>query len=671
MSALPIDRRADVRPEIQALRALAVAVVVVCHFWPAALPGGYVGVDVFFAISGFLITSHLLREVARTGTVSLAAFWARRARRILPAALLVLGLCTAGTSAFVPAVHWEQFFAEIRASAGYVQNWQLAHTAVDYFASGDGPSPVQHFWSLSAEEQFYLVWPVLILVAAAVHRRAIGVALTAVTAASLAYAIHKTGSEPAAAYFITPTRAWEFGAGGLLALVKSPRPTAATSSVASWAGLAAIAVASIAYSAGTAFPGYAALLPVLGAVVVMWAGAPLRRWAPTRAFELAPVQFIGDISYGIYLWHWPLLVIAPYAFTDGIPKIALLVITVALAAATKRLVEDPIRRGRFLTRRRARWTFACAAAATGFVIATAAEGSSQLQREIQTAERHSNAVVAANPRCFGAAARDPDHRCTNPSLRLTVVPTPAEAHRRRNFPCGLVEERGYLYVCSFGVSADKAGRTVALVGDSHAAHWRAALEVVGRRRHWRGLSLSHTGCPLSTTVHASLQPPARAQCLGWNRQVLQWLEQHPEIKTLIVSAIAGGVRDREVDAAGGYLAAWKALPASIEHIVVIRDTPKVRGATDDCVADAISRHTPAGPACRVPRSNAVSPDPEVAAAGRLRTRDIAVVDMTRFMCDARWCYPVIGGALVFKDQNHLTEVFARTLGPYLARSIGA
>ena len=285
MTAPPIAR-ADVRPEIQGLRAVAVAVVVVCHFWPSALPGGFVGVDVFFAISGFLITSHLLREVAATGRVSLAGFWARRARRILPAALLVLALCALATLAWVPEVHRAQFFAEIRASTFYVENWQLAHTAVDYFAADQGPSPVQHFWSLSAEEQFYLVWPVLILAAAAIglrarSRRRVFAALAAVTAGSLAYSIYKTGADPAAAYFVTPTRAWEFGLGGLLAFCRVRAPARLRVAVA---GLVAIAVAAATFSADTAFPGVAALLPVLGACAVIWARAPAARpHRPPRA----------------------------------------------------------------------------------------------------------------------------------------------------------------------------------------------------------------------------------------------------------------------------------------------------------------------------------------------------------------------------------------------------
>src|SRR3954451_2902571 len=380
MTAPPIAR-ADVRPEIQGLRAVAVAAVVVCHFWPSALPGGFVGVDVFFVISGFLITSHLLREVARTGRVSLAAFWARRARRILPAALLVLALCALATLAFVPEVHRQQFFAEIRASTFYVQNWKLAHSAVDYFAAGDGPSPVQHFWSLSAEEQFYLVWPVLILAAAALGRRAIFATLAVLTAASLAYSVYKTAADPAAAYFVTPTRAWEFGAGGLLAFA----PAGRARPLACLAGLAAIAVASATFSAATAFPGVAAALPVRGGCAVIWARAPL---GPLAA---RPVQFAGDVSYGVYLWHWPLLVLAPYALE--VPRGGLLVLTLALAAATKRWVEDPVRRGRVLLARPPRWTLAPAAAVTALVIGLTAAGTWQANRDVAVAQRASKVLI--------------------------------------------------------------------------------------------------------------------------------------------------------------------------------------------------------------------------------------------------------------------------------------
>jgi peptidoglycan/LPS O-acetylase OafA/YrhL len=573
----------------------------------------------------------------------------------------VLALCALATLTWVPEVHRSQFFAEIRASTFYVENWQLAHTAVDYFAADQGPSPVQHFWSLSAEEQFYLVWPVLILGAAAVglrarSRRRVFAALAAVTAGSLAYSIYKTGADPAAAYFVTPTRAWEFGLGGLLAFAASERPRA----LVAVAGLVAIAVAAVTFSADTAFPGVAALLPVLGACAVIWSRAPL------PGLTARPVQYVGDISYGVYLWHWSLLILAPYVLS--LPRGGLLVLTLVLAAATKRWVEDPIRRGRVLLARPPRWTLAPAGVATALVIGLTLAGTAQVQRNIEVAQRASKVLIAQHPHCFGAASRA-SRPCTNPRLRLTVVPTPAEARDRPNAACGLDRRDGELHLCGFGLRAGK--QTVALVGDSHASHWRAALDVVARDRGWAGISLAHAACPLSTTIYAALPQPARSHCVAWNRQVGRWLGAHPEVHTLIVSAIAGGPTYAKVNAEAGYEAAWRALPRSITRIIVIRDTPKARLSTDDCVERALDDHAAAGPTCRLDRARSLPPDPQVTAAHRLTGRRVDVVDMTRFICDRRWCYPVIGGALVYKDDNHLTEVFARTLGPYLSQAIGA
>jgi len=283
-----------------------------------AQPGGFAGVDVFFAISGFLITSLLLREAERDGRVSLSGFWARRARRILPAALLTILAGAIATIVLVPLTQWQQFLGEMRASTAYVQNWQLAGDAVDYLASANAPSPVQHYWSLSIEEQFYLVWPVLIAVAlvatrgrqAAPRRRLVALVLATATALSLLYSMLDTAADPAAAYFVTPTRAWELGAGALLALAGpfGRSPTFARA-VLSWLGLAAIVVAALTYSGATPFPGYAALLPVLGALAVIRAGAPAWRLAPTRLMAFAPVQRLGDISYSVYLCHWPLIIL--------------------------------------------------------------------------------------------------------------------------------------------------------------------------------------------------------------------------------------------------------------------------------------------------------------------------------------------------------------------------
>jgi peptidoglycan/LPS O-acetylase OafA/YrhL len=676
--------RTVVREEIQALRALAVLVVVLYHLFPAAIRGGFVGVDVFFAISGFLITSLLVREADRTGGLRLAGFWARRARRLLPAALLVVLACAVATVALVPLGHWEQFFAELRAGTAYVQNWQLAGAAVDYFAP-TSPSPVQHFWSLSAEEQFYLAWPLLLLGALAAtrrrpartRRRAIAAVLGVTTLASLAYAIHATAADPAVAYFATPARAWEFGAGGLLALVGARAAPARARAVLSWVGLAAILAAALGYTDATPFPGWAALLPVLGTLAVIRAGMPRARLAPSRVLGARPVQLLGDVSYAVYLWHWPLLVFAPYAL--GRPAgvgtaAAIFALTLVLAVLTKRWVEDPVRRAGALRARPPRATLALAAAATALVIGVTVAGSAHVHARIAGDERAAERILADQPRCFGAASRDPQQPCENPGLADRVVPTPVAAPKLDNAPCRMIERANRLRVCAFGAAPERARRTVAIVGDSHASHWRPALAIVARAEGWRVLSITRTGCPFSAAT-PDLPGRARANCVQWNREVRAWFAAHPEVSSVMVAAHAGAgvvaapgvaVADARRD---GYARAWSALPGSVRDVVVLRDTPRMRGATLDCVASAMGRHADAARACAVPRDFALKPDAAVAAASSPGGRRVRAVDLTDVLCDDARCLPVVGGALVYKDEDHFTPVFAATLAPQLRRAL--
>jgi peptidoglycan/LPS O-acetylase OafA/YrhL len=683
----PVER-ASVRPEIQALRALAVMLVVTYHLWPSLVPGGFVGVDVFFAISGFLITAHLLRELESTGTLSMPRFWARRARRLLPASLLTLLFCVVATLVLVPAIYWEQFFREIAASSAYVENWQLSRSAVDYLQATNLPSPVQHFWSLGVEEQFYLLWPVLIVLATVGVRKAgaharlrtVSIALLVITLASLAYAIAETAANPAAAFFVTPTRAWEFGAGGLLAVVAASGRFNASSTAGgaalSWVGLAAILVAAFAYSAATPFPGCAALLPVLGAIAVIHAGAPRAAWAPTPVLRLAPIQFLGDVSYSIYLWHWPLLVFAPFAVgaaSDNV-KVIVLVLSILAGWLSKVLVEDPARNSNLLRRCRPRLTFAFAGAATVMVLAAALAGGLHAQGLAANAELASARTIAAEPACFGAAAHDPQHPCTNPDLRLTVAPSPIAAGHDPNAPCTHMGSYGVVTVCEFGVSRAKAHAIFALVGDSHASVMRAPLDVVAKDKGWLGLSITQTGCAYSTATK-SLPEPARSTCVRWNQELPRWFAKHPEVSIVFVTAITGSTvtvpegRTMLEAKVNGYRNAWAALPDSVKHIVAIRDTPKVRGDTLQCVAQAIANRRAAGRACAVSRDQAFEVDPEVSVATSSPADRSEAVDLTDWMCDSRVCDAVIGGALVHKDVHHLTRAFATTLGPPLLRKL--
>jgi SGNH domain (fused to AT3 domains) len=277
-------------------------------------------------------------------------------------------------------------------------------------------------------------------------------------------------------------------------------------------------------------------------------------------------------------------------------------------------------------------------------------------------------------RCFGAASRDPVHPCHNPRLRYDVVPSPEAAAITPNAPCSYVPQQP-IQVCAFGAHPADATGTFALVGDSHAQHWRAAFRPVADAHAWRGISLTLTSCPFAQIVRQLPADQARG-CAQWVQQVPQWLAAHPEVSTIFVVGQSGarvvvpaGYPSRLSYMANGYIAAFRSLPASVKHIVVVRDTPTMPFNIFDCIERAKRHHQPPGTACEVPRARALLADPAVVAANRLRSSRVQVIDMTHYVCGQKACYPVIGGALVYKDVTHLTRVFATTLGPYLLRHV--
>jgi peptidoglycan/LPS O-acetylase OafA/YrhL len=355
MMAAPLDPRpTSWRPEIQALRALAIVSVVVFHSWPGLAPGGQVGVDVFFVVSGFLITAMLVRERESTGRIGLTRFALGRARRLVPSALIVLAACAAATVSIMPAQYRDQLAREIAASALIVQNWNLNLSAGVPGAEPLSDSPLRHFWSLSVEEQFYLVWPGLIALAFllvarhAVPRLGLAVIIGALTLASFGWNVALTQTDSSLAYFSTFARAWEFGVGGLVALIPGSTSllSAVQRTVLSWLGVALILVAIVVPWDENSFPGWIVLVPVLGTAAVIWAGAPAHAWGTDRLARLGVVQWLGGLSYALYLWHWPVISFTPFVTGEPSPwwLVAVLIgISVLLAWATTRFVEGPIR----------------------------------------------------------------------------------------------------------------------------------------------------------------------------------------------------------------------------------------------------------------------------------------------------------------------------------------
>ncbi|GAB3616933.1 acyltransferase family protein [Okibacterium endophyticum] len=694
--------RAAARTDIQGLRAIAVVLVLVFHLWPAVLPGGYIGVDVFFVVSGFLITAHLVRETDRSGTVSLPRFWARRARRLLPAALTVLAVTVVATLTFVPAGLVAPFMRQITASSLYVENWALSFESVDYMAAENVASPVQHYWSLSVEEQFYLVWPLLVVAAIAVaarltargvrvsSHRAIAVALGAVAVGSFVWSIAYTSREPAPAYFVTTTRAWEFAAGGLLALaVASSRWRRMSETMGqkpragvAWAGIGILAWGCFSLSGSTPFPGWAALIPVVGTVLVIAADDGRSRVGPDMFLSLRPMQWLGDVSYAVYLWHWPLIVLLPYLLARGLTfadRIAVVLLSLGLAWATTRFVEQPIRFGR-ASRWRPHIVFAATAASMAVVVLVSSSGTAMGEERIAAEHKRIEQLVSEQPDCLGAASLEPLSGCDAYETALErVVPDPALADDPPD-RCITGIRSADVRVCDYGAEPEKASRTIALIGDSHAEQWLPALVEVVSERNWRMYVIAKSSCPFSTAerYEDDMSPEVLAEmnesCRGWNDGALEFLETHSEIDTIVTSTRSSNpVRaergeDWQKTAEKGYEDRWSDLPQSIENIVVVRDTPLMPQTMLPCVAEN-------GPAaakeCAVDQTDAVGDDPLVDAAVSTDDDRVSVVDFTDYFCVDEKCPPVVGGVLAYRDTHHISWVYAETLAPYVDEQLGA
>lgn len=686
MTQEPLDRSPEhaepsrFLPHVQGLRAIAVLAVVLYHFWPARFSGGYVGVDVFFVISGFLITSHLMRELTATGTVRLGQFWARRARRLLPASLLVLLFCAlvAMSPYLTPTSALPNEVREILASTFYVENWFLALNSADYLNHSGDPTTVQHYWSLSLEEQFYVMWPLLMLLAAWIgvkwfrgaRRRAVIVTLAVVSVVSFAFCVVFTITDPAPAYFVTFGRMWQFGVGAMIALVPLLRVRNAVGSfLLGWGGIAVLVFVIFQFDGQTPFPGYMAALPTLGAAAVIAASNADRWWYPTRILSLRPAQFVGDISYSLYLWHWPLIIIAPSVPFWGLTiyhRVALLGLCFVLAWLTKRFVEDPARGWKVLTSRPARVTLWSSLAAM-IVVALVAATAWFVNAPAYTAGfRAIQELQEDPPPCFGAASvLDPS--CASVDFGDDILPAPgfAGVDSPQAGDCFVQLTDARPVSCTFG-SDDPDAPRVALIGDSHAYQLLSTFERIADDQGWQLVTWFKGACPWSTTPLAT--PGAfGAACTEWREGVSEALAE-ADIDAVFTAAIAttpysSDGFDSSYDAAvAGYVEAWdEVLDRGIPVITVV-DNPVWETDPNKCLRTRDQAE------CVGARSDVlVAEDPLRDAASQ---RDaVTLLDFTDVFCDDQWCAPVVGGANVYRDQDHLTVTFADTLAPWYTEAI--
>ncbi len=347
----PGDRK--FRPDVEGLRAIAILMVVLFHSAVPGLSGGFVGVDVFFVLSGFVITGLLLREYAVSSRTSLIGFYGRRCRRILPAATLVLVLTVLASYRWLGFLVGNSTAGDARAASLFIANFHFISTGTNYLDAQAPPSALQNYWSLSVEEQFYLVYPTLFILGCTLYRtadvrRKLVALLVAVVVASFVWSLHETPDNGVVAFFSPFTRAWELGAGALVAvlsveLARLPRRLA---SVMTWAGLAGIGLAALAYNSTTSYPGVAAALPVVSTALAVAGGTARPAAGAEVLLRLPPFQWLGKLSYSLYLWHWPILIIVAQHLGHplSVPENLLLVLlALCLAALSYFLVESPLR----------------------------------------------------------------------------------------------------------------------------------------------------------------------------------------------------------------------------------------------------------------------------------------------------------------------------------------
>jgi len=699
--------RPGFRPDIEGLRALAVLAVVLFHAELPGMGGGFVGVDVFFVISGFLITGLLWREMSNSGSVRLRNFYGARARRLLPASAAV-GIVTLIASALLlPPLQVRSVITDGIASALYVSNYWFIVRGVDYFAGRLPPSPFQHYWSLGVEEQFYLVWPALILgtawlvrrirrrtrTPAASSQRPYLMVLAVVAAVSFALSFVATYVAPAAAFFSLPTRAWQLAVGGLIALTADawnrlpPRAAAITG----WAGLAAIMLACTRLTETTLYPGVAALLPTLGAALVIGAGCATPTHGSGRLLALPPMRAIGQISYSWYLWHWPILVLAPLLLGHPLGLAARLtaaLLSAALAALTLKFLENPLRYATPI-RRSPRRSLALGAVATALAVAVGAVLLIAVPTPIGHGAPTTPMTITATPAPTGsdvnahdtviqqvfaqvqaAVAASADLEAVPANLTPPLADTPAEKKAYTFDGCLLTPFQLEQPECVFGDTSSPT--TVALIGDSHAAMWNPALQQIATDRHWRLEMLSKGACPL---LDLSITNPLRRlverfeHCEQWRDQTLARLRSEPP-QLVVVSMSRGYGINESLTGFNAYDPAWidrltqlvQQLRSAGTKVLVLGPTPDPQFNVPIC----LSSHLDDVPACTPTRSTAVNQPGIAAEAAATQAGGGHYADLTELFCTADRCPVIVGNTLVYLDESHLTIEYSRQLAPAIA-----
>ncbi len=693
----------DFRPDIEGLRGFTLLAILGFHAAIPGVGGGFVGPDVFFIISGFVITGQLWHQLNKSGSLRLSSFYGSRARRLLPVAATVIVVTLIASAVVLPPLQARTVFGDGVASALYFGNYWFVFQNVDYFANHE-PSPFEHYWTLGVEEQFYLFWPLTLLAVAWVVRRVRPRSVTEagyskrpfmvvfgiIVVLSFLASFVETYLMQAVAYFSTHTRAWDLAIGGMLALTANrwQRLPKKAAWVIGSAGLALLLLVCNQFHATIPYPGSAALLPMFATVMVIGAGCALPTGGAGRVLGWAPMRTIGRLSYSWYLWHWPVLVLVPIVLGHPLGlagRVGLVLVSGVLGALTLRYIENPLRYADPLRRSPRRslavgGAFTAIAACIGLVMLAVVQppvgrGSPAQTLRITTTPVPAGSSVAAYDAAVQQAFAQAQAAVVK-SADLQVVPSNLDPSL-----AGVAQELKDIYFggclrspveqghpeCATGDT--ESPTTVAVIGDSNAAMFFPAFQQVVAERHWRLLMLAKGNCPMIDLPNAGLLGRLAEHvqhCQEWRRQILARLLAAPP-QLVVVSMWRGFGTGEALTGFHAYDAMWlDRLTRLVQQLRKVGSKVLVLGpipSAGKVVPTCVSGHLVDVSACALSTSKAFNQSGMADEASVTEKAGGYYADLTDLFCTADRCPVIVGNNLVYLDKTHMTLAYSRTLGP--------
>jgi len=654
------------RRDIQGIRAIAVLLVLAYHAKVPGFSGGYIGVDVFFVVSGFLITSLLVREFDTTSKISLTNFYARRVRRLLPASLVVVIGTLVISKIWLEPLRLNDLTQDARAAALFATNIVFAVRESDYLQSALPPSPLQHYWSLGVEEQFYVFFPILVMVLLKLGKTSksfLTAGLTMITAVSFAVCVAITPSMPAISFYLLPFRAWELGAGALLALLGSKvnRVKSVNRELLGWVGLVIIIVTGFIYDSKTSFPGYAAGLPVVATVFLIVSGDN-SKFGPSRLLELGVLQWLGSRSYSLYLWHWPILIVARSANKAELTAIQIalcMLATLLLAELSFRFVEQPIHNvPKYLNNTNRSLAFGALLIVVGFGASfiTAPATANSVKVQDSTTE---SSVFASTTTIFQYSDSELK-QLIDSAPKITELPADLDP------PLAVLDnDEPEIYklgchdhefdippACEFGDLESKT--SIALIGDSHAAQWFEPLRRIAEQRNWRLQTFTRSGCTMLGVENGVIE-----KCRTWLKNVLTEI-QSSEFSLVVISGFTN--REDLVDESpDGFInnitELHSALTINSQKVIYLADSPGPLLHVPICLSANIQTVQN----CNFEREEAINEQTAEILKGVWSSETSRFVDLTDWFCTSQICPVVIGNMVVYRDISHISSVYALAL----------